>query len=150
MKDKNEVKLSGRLGAEVDFKSQPNGTSIANLSLATNEYWYDNNGERQERTEWHRVVCFAGLAEAAHKSLKTGSEVVLEGKLRTRKWQDSDGHDRYSTEIICNWFRQCVSVQKEASENQQSPKQNGHQPNLGGYTGMASNPPDVSFDKPNF
>lgn len=99
----NKVILIGNLGSDPEVKYMPNGGAVANVSLATSEAWKDKNtGEQQERTEWHRVVFFRRLAEIAGEYLKKGSKVYIEGKLQTRKWQDKDGVDRYTTEIVAN------------------------------------------------
>ena len=99
----NKVILIGNLGSDPDVRYTPNGAAVANLSIATTESWKDkNSGERQDRTEWHRVVCFGRLGEIAGEYLKKGSKVYLEGKLQTRKWQDKQGQDRYTTEIIAS------------------------------------------------
>ena len=103
MRGVNKVILVGHLGQDPDVRAMPSGSSVANLSLATNEQWRDKNtGEPQERTEWHRLALFGKLAEIAGQYLRKGAQVYVEGRLRTRKWQDRDGHDRYSTEIVVN------------------------------------------------
>ena len=103
MRGVNKVILIGHLGQDPDVRAMPSGSSVANLSLATNEQWRDKNtGEQQERTEWHRLALFGRLAEIAGQYLRKGAPVYVEGRLRTRKWQDRDGHDRYSTEIVVN------------------------------------------------
>lgn len=97
----NKVILIGNLGAEPEVRQLPSGDAVANIRLATSESWKDKNtGEKQERTEWHNVVFFGKLAEIVQKYLHKGSKVYVEGKLRTRKWQDKEGQDRYSTEIV--------------------------------------------------
>ncbi len=99
----NKVILVGNLGADPDTKYTAGGTAITNISIATSESWKDKQtGENQERTEWHRVVFFNRLAEIAGEYLRKGSQVYVEGKLRTRKWQDQSGQDRYTTEIVGN------------------------------------------------
>lgn len=99
----NKVILIGNLGRDPEIRYMPNGGAVANLALATSEVWKDKNtGEQQEKTEWHRVVLFRRLAEIAGEYLKKGSKVYIEGKLQTRKWQDNQGQDRYTTEIIGN------------------------------------------------
>jgi single-strand DNA-binding protein len=99
----NKVILIGHLGADPETKSMPSGTSVANLRVATTESYKDKQtNEWQERTEWHRVALFARLAEVAGEYLRKGSQVYIEGRLRTRKWQDKQGNDRYSTEIIAD------------------------------------------------
>ncbi|MFI3190479.1 single-stranded DNA-binding protein [Crenothrix sp. D3] len=97
----NKVTLIGRLGADPEVRYMPSGGAVANISLATNFRWKDKQtGEKKESTEWHRVVFFNRLAEIVGEYLKKGGQVYIEGRLKTRKWQDQNGHDRYSTEII--------------------------------------------------
>ncbi len=99
----NKVILVGNLGRDPEVRYMPNGQAVANITLATSESWKDKNtGEQQEKTEWHRVVFFRRLAEIAGEYLKKGSKVYIEGKLQTRKWQDNQGQDRYTTEIIAS------------------------------------------------
>lgn len=97
----NKVILIGNLGNDPEVKSMPNGNSVTNISVATSESWKDKQtGEQRERTEWHRVVFFGKLAEIAGQYLRKGSKVYIEGALRTRKWQDQSGQDRYTTEVV--------------------------------------------------
>jgi single-strand DNA-binding protein len=99
----NKVILIGNLGADPEVRFMPSGGAVANLRIATSETWKDKQtGENQERTEWHTVALFNRLAEIAGEYLKKGSKVYIEGSLRTRKWQDKNGQDRYTTEVICN------------------------------------------------
>jgi single-strand DNA-binding protein len=99
----NKVILIGHLGADPETRAMPSGSSVANLRIATTESWRDKqSGEQQERTEWHRVALFGRLAEIAGEYLRKGSQVYIEGSLRTRKWQDKQGNERYSTEIVGN------------------------------------------------
>ena len=99
----NKVILVGNLGADPETRAMPSGMTVANLRIATSESWRDKqSGEQQERTEWHRVALFGRLAEIAGEYLKKGSQVYIEGSLRTRKWQDKQGNERYSTEIVGN------------------------------------------------
>jgi single-strand DNA-binding protein len=99
----NKVILIGNLGADPETRAMPSGTTVANLRIATSESWKDRqSGEQQERTEWHRVALFGRLAEVAAEYLRKGSQVYIEGSLRTRKWQDKQGNERYSTEIVAN------------------------------------------------
>ncbi len=99
----NKVILIGHLGADPETRAMPSGSSVANLRIATTESWRDKqSGEQQERTEWHRVALFGRLAEVAGEYLRKGSQVYIEGSLRTRKWQDKQGNERYTTEIIGN------------------------------------------------
>jgi single-strand DNA-binding protein len=99
----NKVIVVGNLGNDPETKYMPSGSAVTNLSVATNESWKDKQtGEQKERTEWHRVAMFGRLAEIAAEYLRKGSMVYVEGKLRTRKWQDQQGNDRYTTEIIAD------------------------------------------------
>jgi single-strand DNA-binding protein len=99
----NKVILIGNLGKDPEMKSFPNGDAYCNLTLATSESWTDKtSGERKERTEWHNLVFTRKVAEIAGQYLKKGSKIYVEGSLRTRKWQDKEGHDRYTTEIMVN------------------------------------------------
>lgn len=99
----NKVILVGNLGADPETRFMPSGGSVTNVRLATSETWKDKQtGQPQERTEWHRVVFFNRLAEVAGEYLKKGSKIYVEGSIRTRKWQDQSGQDRYTTEIVGN------------------------------------------------
>jgi single-strand DNA-binding protein len=99
----NKVILIGHLGADPETRAMPSGMSVANLRLAIAESWKDKtSGEQQERTEWHNVALFGRLGEIAAEYLRKGSQVYIEGRLRTRKWQDKEGRDRYTTEIVGN------------------------------------------------
>jgi len=106
MRGVNKVILVGTLGRDPEVKYAANGNAITNLSVATSEQWTDKNtGQKQEKTEWHRVVLFGKLAEIAGQYLRKGSQVYLEGKLQTRKWQDQNtGQDRYTTEVVVDSF----------------------------------------------
>jgi single-strand DNA-binding protein len=99
----NKVILIGNLGRDPETRYTQGGSAVSNFSIATSESWKDKQtGEQQERTEWHNIVCFARLGEIAGEYLRKGSKVYIEGRLQTRKWQDKDGHDRYTTEIVAN------------------------------------------------
>jgi single-strand DNA-binding protein len=99
----NKVILVGNLGQDPETRAMPSGKAVTNVRLATSDSWRDKNtGEQKEQTEWHTVVFFDRLAEIAAEYLRKGSQVYVEGKLRTRKWQDKSGNDRYSTEIVAN------------------------------------------------
>lgn len=99
----NKAILIGNLGVDPETRYAANGTAITNLRLATSDTWRDKQtGDMQERTEWHRVVLFARLAEVAAEYLRKGSKVYIEGRIQTRKWQGQDGQDRYTTEIVAN------------------------------------------------
>ncbi len=99
----NKVILVGNLGKDPEMRYTPGGVAVANITIATSDSWKDKqSGEQQERTEWHRVVFFNRLAEVVGEYLKKGSQVYVEGRLQTRKWQDQGGQDRYTTEIVAN------------------------------------------------
>lgn len=98
----NKVILVGNLGRDPEVRYMPNGDAVANYSIATTETWKDKNGMRQEKTEWHNIVMYRRLAEIAGEYLKKGSSVYIEGRLQTRKWQDKQGNDRYTTEIVAD------------------------------------------------
>jgi len=99
----NKVILIGNLGKDPEVRYTASGSAMANLTLATTEAWKDRqSGERQEKTEWHRVVMFGKTAEIAGEYLRKGSQVYIEGRLQTRKWQDNSGQDRYTTEVVAN------------------------------------------------
>lgn len=101
----NRVTICGRLGRDPETRTFTNGDKVANLRVATSERWRDKStGERKERTEWHSVAVFGGAAGVAEQYLRKGAEVLIEGKLQTRKWQDQSGQDRYTTEIIVQGF----------------------------------------------
>ena len=101
----NKVILVGNLGAKPEIKYASNGNAISNLSIATSESWTDKStGQKQERTEWHRVSLFGKVAEIAGQYLDKGSKVYVEGKLQTRKWQDQNGQDRYTTEVVISGY----------------------------------------------
>jgi len=99
----NKVILIGNLGADPETRSMPSGMTVANIRIATSESWKDKqSGEQKERTEWHHVALFGRLGEITGEYLRKGSQVYIEGSLRTRKWQDKEGRDRYTTEVIAN------------------------------------------------
>jgi single-strand DNA-binding protein len=117
----NKAILIGNLGADPEVRRTQEGKPIANLRIATSESWRDKNtGERREKTEWHRVVIFnEGLAKVAEQYLKKGSKVYLEGQIQTRKWQDKDGQDKFSTEIVLQGFNsQLVMLDSRGSGEQ--------------------------------
>ena len=98
----NKVILVGNLGRDPETRYTTSGEAVTNVSIATTDTWKDKSGEKQERTEWHRVAFFGKLAEIAGEYLKKGSQVYVEGRLQTRKWQDKDGQDKYTTEIVAD------------------------------------------------
>ncbi|PZP64430.1 MAG: single-stranded DNA-binding protein [Azospira oryzae] len=110
----NKVILIGNLGGDPEVRYFPDGTAIAHASVATSDVWKDKNGEKQERTEWHRVAFFGKLAEIAGQYLRKGSQVYVEGSIRTRKWQDKDGKDRYVIEIVASEMRMLGGKAKDS------------------------------------
>ena len=118
----NKVILIGNLGQDPEVKYMPNGNAVANITIATSESWKDKNtGEQVDKTEWHRVVFFRRLAEIVGEYLKKGSKIYVEGKLQTRKWQDNNGQDRYTTEIIANEMQMLDSRGGGSGDFNQSP-----------------------------
>ena len=132
----NKVILIGNLGQDPDVRYMPNGNAVANVTLATSDSWKDKNtGETQERTEWHRVVFFRRLGEIVGEYCKKGSKIYVEGRLQTRKWQDKNGQDRYTTEIIAD---QMQMLDGRGSGGSSSHAGNGAQP--------TQPAPDADFD----
>lgn len=157
----NKVILIGNLGNDPEVKYLPTGGAVANFTIATSESWTDKaTNEKKEQTEWHRIVIYQRLAEIAGEYLRKGSKVYLEGKLKTRKWQDQQGVERYTTEIVCNELQMLDGKQDgAASQPKQAPAQQpaaqrpapqaapqpnqGYQPMLGK---PPAQPPQGSFD----
>lgn len=124
----NKVILIGRLGADPEVRYTNGGDAVCNFRMATSEVWKDKGtGEKKERTEWHRIVTWRKLGETCGQYLKKGKEVYIEGKLQTRKWQDRDGNDRYTTEIVANDMRFVGSKSDTATTAPTEPAGN-HQP----------------------
>lgn len=125
MRGVNKAIIIGNVGGDPETKYMPSGDAVTNLTVATNESWKNKQtGEQKERTEWHRVVMFKRLAEIAAEYLRKGSQVYIEGKLQTNKWQDKDGNDRYTTEIIANEM-QMLGGKGEAKPKPATPKPSG-------------------------
>lgn len=130
----NKVILIGNLGADPEIRYGTSGGAIANLRVATSESWTDRQTqERREQTEWHRVVLFSRLAEVAEQYLRKGSQVYIEGRIQTRKWQGQDGEDRYTTEIVCNNLQMLGGRRDDAGGDWDAPSGGG-----GGYRGAPS------------
>jgi single-strand DNA-binding protein len=124
----NKVILIGNLGRDPEVRYMPNGQAVANVTIATSETWKDKtSGEQKEQTEWHRVVFFRRLAEIAGEYLKKGSKVYIEGRLQTRKWQNKEGQDQYTTEIVANEMQMLDS--KGGGNNFSSPPSDMDMPN---------------------
>ena len=119
----NKVILVGTLGADPDTRYTPSNAAVTNLSIATNESWKDKqSGEQKEKTEWHRVVMFNRLAEIATEYLRKGSQVYIEGKIQTRKWEDKEGKDRWTTEIVANEMQMLGSRSSGGNSTPSSPE----------------------------
>jgi single-strand DNA-binding protein len=121
----NKVILVGHLGKDPEIRYMPSGEAVANITLATSESWKDKSGEKQEKTEWHNVVFYRRLAEIVGEYVKKGSQIYVEGKITTEKWQDKEGKDRYTTKIIANEMKMLGSKSGgvgsfEVVENQSS------------------------------
>jgi single-strand DNA-binding protein len=136
----NKVILVGNLGNDPEVRYMPNGNAVANLSIATSESWKDQQGQLQEKTEWHKVTMYRRLAEIAGEYLKKGSQIYLEGKLQTRKWQDQQGNDRYTTEVIADQLQMLGGRNESGGGGQSGGGQGGYQQspqggqnNQGGY-----------------
>ncbi|WP_438951570.1 single-stranded DNA-binding protein [Porticoccus sp.] len=150
----NKVILIGNLGKDPETRYMPSGGAVTNLTLATSETWKDKQtGQPQERTEWHRVVFFNRLAEIAAEYLKKGSKVYIEGSLRTRKWQDQSGQDKYTTEIVANEMQMLDGRGGSGSGYDDNAQQQGPSSGQGGYSkpqqpqpGSNSNNTDPGFD----
>ncbi|MBN7819280.1 single-stranded DNA-binding protein [Bowmanella yangjiangensis] len=138
----NKVILVGNLGQDPEVRYMPNGNAVANLTLATSESWKDQSGQIQERTEWHRITMYRRLAEVAGEYLRKGSQVYIEGKLQTRKWQDQSGQDRYTTEIIADQMQMLGSrAGGQEGGGQYQPRQSQPQPQAGGQSPNYAQPP---------
>ena len=132
----NKIQLIGFLGKDPEMRYMPNGDAVANITIATTDTWKDKQtGEKKEATEWHRVVFFRKLAEIAGQYLKKGSQVYIEGALKTKKWQDKDGQDRYTTDIVADSMKMLGSRQgmvdtpsRETTESRSTPQAARHAP----------------------
>ncbi|WYD82184.1 MAG: single-stranded DNA-binding protein [Candidatus Electrothrix gigas] len=135
----NKVILIGNLGADPELKYTQSGIPVTTLSVATNERWKDKDGQQQEQTEWHRIVAWRQLAETCNEYLHKGSKVYVEGKLQTRKWQDQNGNDRYTTEIMA-WIVRSLASRSE----------NGGSGGPGGHYDPGPEPPSSGGGYDNF
>jgi len=153
----NKVILVGNLGADPEIRHTQDGRPIANLRVATSENWRDRNtGERREKTEWHNVVIFSeGLCKIAEQYLRKGSKVYLEGQLQTRKWQDREGNDRYTTEVVLQGFNATLTMLDGrnggmgagSGSGMNESDQRGYDSGLGGGARGGSKQPAESFDQ---
>ena len=142
----NRVILVGNLGQDPEIRYMPNGSAVANFSVATSESWKDKQtGEQKDRTEWHRVVVFGRLAEIAGEYIRKGTQVYLEGQLQTRKWQDQSGQDRYTTEVVINPIGGTLQILGSRSDD--SNQQQSNQPNKQQSTIV---PPPTSLPETHF
>ncbi len=140
----NKVILVGNLGQKPEMRYTATQTAVANLSIATTESWKDKeSGENRDKTEWHRVVFFGSLAEIAEKYLDKGSSVYVEGKIQTRKWQDRDGNDRYTTEVLGNQLTMLGSKSSSDSSNQTDSSSNTPFPDDDSGEGLSDD--DIPF-----
>jgi len=125
----NKAILIGNLGNDPDMRYTASGAAVANISIATAESWRDKeSGEQQERTEWHRVVAFGRLAEIIGEYLRKGSQVYIEGRIQTRKWQDKEGQDRYTTEIVANELQMLGGKGGGSANYESAPQQQSSAP----------------------
>ena len=136
----NKVILVGNLGADPEIRYMPNGDAACNCNLATTESWKDKNGEKKEKTEWHKVSFFGKLAEIAGEYLKKGSSCYVEGKLQTRKWQDKEGNEKYTTEIIADRMQMLGEKSGTKEERPAAPKR-VEKPTGGGFDDMEDSIP---------
>ena len=141
----NKVILVGNLGKDPESRYLPDGGAVCNFSVATTDKWKDKGGEAQERTEWHRVSTFSKLAEICGEYLKKGSQVYIEGRLQTRKWQDKEGKDRYTTEIVADRM-QMLGSRGGGSESMGQPKTSSAPADAGGAKPAAKKGGGASFD----
>lgn len=140
----NKVMIIGNLGNDPDMRFMTNGDPVCNFSVATSERWKDKQtGEQKEKTEWHKVSCFGRLAEICGEYLRKGSKVYVEGSLQTRKWQNKEGADQYTTEIKCREMKMLDPKGANAGQNQRSDNSNAGQ---GQQTGGAPAPGPDDFD----
>ena len=140
----NKVILVGNLGQKPEMRYTATQTAVANLSIATTESWKDKeSGENRDKTEWHKVVFFGNLAEIAEKYLDKGSSVYVEGKIQTRKWQDRDGNDRYTTEVLGNQLTMLGSKSSSDSSNQTDSSSNTPFPDDDSGEGLSDD--DIPF-----
>ena len=150
----NKVILVGNLGKDPEVRYSPNGGAVANITLATSESWKDKtSGEKQEKTEWHRVVFFGRLAEIAGEYLKKGAQIYVEGRLQTRKWQDKEGKDRYTTEIVAGEMqmlggREGRGAPSEFDQSADEGRSSGRAPATAAGGGKSAPPSDFDDDIP--
>jgi len=148
----NKVILVGMVGKDPEVRYMPNGGAVVNLSIATSESWKDQQGQQQERTEWHRLTAYKKTAEIIGQYVKKGAQLYIEGKLKTRKWQDQSGADRYSTEIMIDNMQMLGSAtgggsNNKPANNQGNAPQYAHKPAQQPMSNTNQTPePDMNFD----
>ncbi|PSV11996.1 single-stranded DNA-binding protein [Photobacterium leiognathi] len=141
----NKVILVGNLGNDPEVRYMPNGGAVANITIATSESWRDKNtGEQREKTEWHRVALYGKLAEVAGEYLRKGSQVYIEGQLQTRKWQNKQGQDQYTTEVVVQGFNGTMQM-LGGRQNQGNQPMGGGQQQQGGGWGQPQQPAAQSY-----
>ncbi len=148
MSSLNKVMIIGNLGRDPEIRTMQNGDKVANLNIATSENWKDRDGNKQEKTEWHRVVIFGKLAEICERYLKKGAKILVEGKLQTKKWVDQGGNDKYTTEVVVSGFNSGITMLDSRGGDGQSNDsggQNNSQPN-----NQSKNQPNNSTNQPNY
>lgn len=153
----NKAILVGNLGKDPEVRYTQDGKAIASLTLATSESWKDQQGQEQQKTEWHRISIFGKLAEIAGQYLTKGSQIYIEGKLQTRKWQNKEGQDQYTTEIVLDPFNGVMQMLSGKSDNQgqQAPQQRQQQPQRqpapqGYQQGVQNNQQHAPMAEPDF
>jgi len=122
----NKVMLIGHLGRDPEMRFTPSGKAVTNFTMATNEVWLDQSGEKQERTEWHRVVTWGKLAENCAKLLSKGKQIYIEGRIQTRQWDDKDGNKRYTTEIVANTMQLLSPLDSQGTRNRDTSEDPGY------------------------
>lgn len=154
MRGINKAIIVGRLGQDPEIRYTANGAAVANLSVATSEAWKDKQtGEQQEKTEWHRIVIFGKLAEICQQYLKKGGAAYFEGRIQTRKWQDQQGNDRYSTEIVANVMQMLGDKQDADNRGDYGNRRDqpaapaGNDPSVHGGAGVGTQDGDDLFDE---
>lgn len=136
----NKVILIGRLGQNPELRYTPSGAAVANFSIATNETWNDKNGQKQERTDWHRIVAWGKQAELCNQYLQKGRQVYIEGSLQTRQWQDQQGQTRYTTEVKANTIQFLGGAGREAGASSGAEYAGGNDAPHAQSSGAASGP----------
>ncbi|MCK5237583.1 MAG: single-stranded DNA-binding protein [Deltaproteobacteria bacterium] len=142
----NKAILIGRLGGDPEVRYTPNGSAVANFTVATSENWKDKEGAKQERTEWHRIVTFGRLAEICGEYLNKGKQVYIEGRIQTRQWEDRDGNKRYTTEIVANQMQMLGSKNDQGGGSGGGGGGGGSSSGGGGGSSAPDGPPPIDDD----